>query len=47
MWSISTVSEARPQMMHDVHAKLNPGCHGKSSIQQEAVSFRQQNELQF
>jgi hypothetical protein len=47
MWSISTVSVSRPQMMHGVHVKLNPGCHGKSSIQQVADSFRQQIRLKF
>jgi len=33
--------------MHDVHVKLNPGCHGKSSFQQESDSFRQQIGLKF
>jgi len=42
MWSISTVPVSRLQMMDDLHVKLNPGCYGKSSIQQETDSFRQQ-----
>lgn len=47
MWSISTVPVSGPQMMHDVHVKLIPGCHGKSDIQQETKSFRQQIDLKF
>jgi hypothetical protein len=47
MWSISTVPILRLQMMHDVRVKLNLGCYGKNSIQQETGSFRQQIGLKF
>jgi hypothetical protein len=34
-------------MMQDIHLKLNPGLHPKSSIQQEEEYFRQQIGLKF
>jgi hypothetical protein len=34
-------------MLHNVHVKLNPDCHGTSSIQQEEGHFHQKIGLQF
>jgi hypothetical protein len=34
-------------MVQDVHVKLNPGCHGKSSNQQEGNSFHKHTGLTF
>jgi hypothetical protein len=33
--------------MQDEHVKLNPDCHGRSSMQQEEGSFHQQVGLKF
>jgi hypothetical protein len=37
MWNISNIWAAGKQMMQNIHVELNPGLHGKSSIQEEEV----------
>jgi hypothetical protein len=40
MWNISTIWVAW-QLVQDVQVKLNPGCHGKSSIPQKKTFYQQ------